>query len=40
MERVVIVGAGLAGHRSAQALRRLGFAGELVEDPPVVAVPI
>lgn len=30
MERIVIVGAGLAGHRAAQALRRKGFAGELV----------
>jgi 3-phenylpropionate/trans-cinnamate dioxygenase ferredoxin reductase component len=30
MEPVVIVGAGLAGHRTAEALRRDGFAGELV----------
>src|SRR5688572_28815310 len=30
MDRVVIVGAGLAGHRMAEALRRDGFAGELV----------
>jgi NADPH-dependent 2,4-dienoyl-CoA reductase/sulfur reductase-like enzyme len=30
MRRVVIVGAGLAGHRTAEALRRDGFAGELV----------
>ena len=29
MERVVIVGAGLAGHRSAEALRRHGFNGRL-----------
>jgi 3-phenylpropionate/trans-cinnamate dioxygenase ferredoxin reductase subunit len=29
MRRVVIVGAGLAGHRAAQALRREGFDGEL-----------
>jgi 3-phenylpropionate/trans-cinnamate dioxygenase ferredoxin reductase subunit len=29
MERVVIVGAGLAGHRSAEALRRHGFMGKL-----------
>src|ERR1700739_1179544 len=30
MRTVVIVGAGLAGHRAAQALRREGFDGELV----------
>jgi NADPH-dependent 2,4-dienoyl-CoA reductase/sulfur reductase-like enzyme len=29
MRRIVIVGAGLAGHRAAQALRREGFDGEL-----------
>jgi 3-phenylpropionate/trans-cinnamate dioxygenase ferredoxin reductase subunit len=29
MEHVVVVGAGLAGHRSAEALRRHGFAGRL-----------
>jgi NADPH-dependent 2,4-dienoyl-CoA reductase/sulfur reductase-like enzyme len=29
MERVVIVGAGLAGHRAAEALARAGFAGQL-----------
>ena len=29
MRRVVIVGAGLAGHRAAEALRRSGFDGEL-----------
>jgi 3-phenylpropionate/trans-cinnamate dioxygenase ferredoxin reductase subunit len=36
VDRVVVVGAGLAGHRSAAALRRLGFAGELtvVGDEP------
>ncbi|HWF54208.1 MAG TPA: FAD-dependent oxidoreductase [Solirubrobacteraceae bacterium] len=30
MRRLVIVGAGLAGHRAAQAARRAGFAGELM----------
>lgn len=30
MERVVVVGASLAGARAADALRRLGFAGEIV----------
>ena len=30
MERIVIAGAGLAGHRAAQALRRNGFDGQLV----------
>jgi NADPH-dependent 2,4-dienoyl-CoA reductase/sulfur reductase-like enzyme len=30
MERIVIVGAGLAGHRAAQSARREGFAGELI----------
>src|SRR5437763_1053440 len=30
MERLVIVGAGLAGHRAAQAARRAGFAGDLI----------
>jgi 3-phenylpropionate/trans-cinnamate dioxygenase ferredoxin reductase component len=29
MRRILIVGAGLAGHRAAQALRRDGFDGEL-----------
>jgi NADPH-dependent 2,4-dienoyl-CoA reductase/sulfur reductase-like enzyme len=30
MDRIVIVGGGLAGHRAAEALRRAGHAGELV----------
>jgi len=30
MRKIVIVGAGLAGHRAAQALRREGFDGELL----------
>jgi NADPH-dependent 2,4-dienoyl-CoA reductase/sulfur reductase-like enzyme len=30
VRRVVVVGGGLAGHRSAEALRRYGFGGELI----------